>query len=353
MRHAQPSAMHTMRRNEPNRTAESQPVGPAAGVSVVMVSYWTGSVLTAVIESVLAPDQEGVIELVLVDNGNPPEVTAQLARWAAADPRLVLLSGHDNVGFARGCNIGIRRARGRHLLLLNPDCRLAPGAVPSLLAEAESLGDQWMLGCRVLNPDGSDQRGSRRALLTPCTALVEVFRLDRLAPKLFRRHRLNRHESPLPESTSRVPVINGACMMLPAATFHAVGGMDEGYFLHVDDLDLCLRLHRDAIPVYFAPCVEAVHYAGSSRIGPIRIEWHKTRGFLRYFRVHYRGLGWMPLIAPLSAGILTRFGIKVIRWLLHSAWKRLVSREPQLPTSARKLSSIEGRASEAKPVIRS
>ena len=324
-----------------------------AGVSVVMVSYRTGPVLNAAIESVLAPDQTGVVELILVDNGNPHEVAAELARRAASDPRLILVGGHGNVGFARGCNIGARRARSRHLLLLNPDCRLAPGAIPALLAEAGSLGERWMLGCRVVNPDGSEQRGSRRALLTPVTALVETFRLDLLAPKLLRRRRLNHHEGPLPERMVRVPAVSGACMMLPAATFRAVGGMDEGYFLHVDDLDLCLRLHRNGVPVHFAPHVEAVHHAGSSRAGPIRIEWHKARGFLRYFRVHYRGLRWIPVTAPLAVAVLTRFGIKVIGCLLRSVGRRPVSREPHVTSSARELARIKGRASGTEPAVRS
>ena len=180
-----------------------------------------------------------------------------------------------------------------------------------------------MLGFRVRNPDGSDQRGSRRALLTPVTAMVETFRLDRLAPALLRRHRLNHHEDPLPQETVQVRAVNGACMMLPAATFHAVGGMDEGYFLHIDDLDLCLRLYQHGIRVFFVPRAEAVHHAGSSQVAPIRIEWHKTRGFLRYFRLHYCGVRWVPVTAPLRVGILARFGIKVIGCLLRSAWRRL------------------------------
>ncbi len=350
---ARRSAVTFMPRNDPCDTAATERGDRAAGVSVVMVTYWTGPVLTAVIESVLSADQEGVVELVLVDNGNPPEVAAQLAGWAADDPRLVVINGHGNVGYARGCNLGTRRARGRHLLLLNPDCRLTPGALPALLAEAASLGERWMLGCRVLNPDGSDQRGSRRALLTPLTALVETFRLDRLVPKLLRRHRLNHHEDPLPEDTVRIPVVNGACMMLPAATLQAVGGMDEGYFLHVDDLDLCLRLHRNGTPVYFAPHVEAVHHAGSSRTGAIRIEWHKARGFLRYFGTHYRGLRWMPLKALLYAGILIRFGIKVIRCLLRSAWRRIAPRAPQAPSGAGEHAPVEGRGSETEAAFRS
>ena len=287
---------------------------PPGEVSVVMVSYRTGPVLERAMDAVLAPDQAGVGELILVDNGNPPEVTAALARRAEAEPRLSLVTGHGNVGFARGCNLGARGARGRYLLLLNPDCCLGPGAVPVLLAEARALGSDWMLGCRVRNPDGTDQRGSRRALLTPATALVEALRLDRLSPRLFRRYRLSQHETPLPAGTARVPAISGACMLLPAATYRAAGGMDDGYFLHVEDLDLCLRLHRAAVPTYFAPHVEAVHHAGSSRAHPLLVEWYKTRSLLRYFRLHYGTLPWLPLTGPLAAGCLARFGIRAMTW---------------------------------------
>jgi len=309
-------------RNDPGNTAVFCHDDPAPGVSVVMVSYRTGPVLWTAIEAVLARNQEGVVELILIDNGNSPSVTTELVRRAEVEPRLKLVSGHGNVGFARGCNIGAHRARGRHLLLLNPDCRLRPGAIPALLAEAATLGEHWMLGCRVLDPDGSEQRASRRALLTPCTALVETFRLDRLAPRLFRHHRLNHHDDPLPGGTVRIPVVSGACMMLPIATFHAAGGMDEGYFLHVDDLDLCLRLHRAQVPVYYTPHAEAIHHAGSSRASPVRIEWHKTRGFLRYFRLHFRSAFGLALLGPLSAGALARFGIKAMQSLLRSALNR-------------------------------
>ena len=113
---------------------------PVEGVSVVMVSYRTGDVLFVAIDAVLARDQEGVAELILIDNGNPPEVVAELVRRAEAEPRFTLVGGRGNIGFAQGCNLGARHARGRHLLLLNPDCRLGPGAVPALRADRQQPG---------------------------------------------------------------------------------------------------------------------------------------------------------------------------------------------------------------------
>ena len=111
---------------------------------------------------------------------------------------------------------------------------------------------------------------------------------------------------------------------------------------------------KGGIAVCFAPRVEAFHHAGSSRMSPIRIEWYKTRGFLRCFRVHYRGLRWIPVTALLRAGVLIRFGIKVVRCLLWSAsCRRVVLREAQALSSAGELAPVEGRASKAESTIRS
>ena len=308
----------------------------ASDVSVIMVSYRTGPVLSAAIESVLAPDQEGVIELILIDNGNPPEVTAELARRAETEPRLTLVSGHGNVGFARGCNIGAGRASARHLLLLNPDCRLGPGAVPALLAETTVLGDNWMLGCRVLNPDGSDQRASRRALLTPLTALVEMFRLDRLAPRLFHRHRLKHHENPLPDGTDRVPAISGACMMLPAATYHAVGGLDEGYLLHGRRPRLLPSAGSGRDPGLFraARGGDPPHQQQPSESDPHRVAQDSWLPALLHACTTEVCAGF-SCWDPLGAGVLARFGVKVMQSLLRSAWKWLALLALNAPVSAR------------------
>ena len=287
-----------------------------AGISVVMVSYWTGPVLFAAVDSVLAPDQEGVVELVIVNNGNPDPVAERLALRASTEPRLRVLDGGGNIGFARGCNLGARSAQAPRLLFLNPDCVLGPRAIPALLDEAATLGEHWMLGCRVLNPDGTDQRGSRRSLLTPTTALCEVFRLDRLSPKRLSHFRLNRHEAPLPSRTVRVPAISGACMMLPATTFREVGGFDERYFLHVEDLDLCFRLQSARIPIYFTPRAQVSHHGGTSRANVLSVEWHKTRGFIRYFQTHYHSLRWRPLVVLVTLGTIARFAVRSARLLL-------------------------------------
>ncbi len=277
-------------------------------VSIVMVTYYTGPVLFEAIEAVLS--QDGLRELILVDNGNPPEVVAQIERRATKDDRLIRLGEHGNIGFAAACNLGAKSARSEYLLLINPDCILAPGGLRNLLAEGIRRPRPWMLGGRLMNPDGTEQRGSRREILTPWIAFVEIFHLDRLAPNHPYFKRLNLHTSLVPRETTAVPVISGACMMLPQEDYWALGGMDEAYFLHVEDIDFCLRFRRGGGEIFFVPHVAVLHLRSTSVASLFFIEWHKTRGFIRYFRKNFSGI-YPPLFLPLvNVGILGRFAWK-------------------------------------------
>ena len=156
--------------------ASAQPTAPGttALTSVVIVSYYTGPALEQAIASVLAQDRP--VELLLVDNGIPPETLAVLAAWAAREPRLRLLTGQGNIGFGAACNLGARAAQGETLLLLNPDGALPPDALAGLQRHAAALPSLWMIGPRILDGTGLDQAGSRRRLLTPLSAVVEALR---------------------------------------------------------------------------------------------------------------------------------------------------------------------------------
>lgn len=285
--------------------ATLEALNPIERTCAVLVSYHTGPTLFSALDAVLA--QPEVTRVVLVDNGNPPDVRAELAARAAGEPRLELVQGQGNVGFAAACNLGAARARESLLLLLNPDCLLPPGALGRLLEQAQALDAPWLLGPRLLNPDGSEQAGGRRRLLTPGLAVIEglgLYRLQRWFPSL---RRFNLHQEPLPPETLAVPVISGACMLLPLAAYRKLGGMDEGYFLHLEDVDFCLRFGRAGGRVYFCPSVAVTHHKSTSAASPLRVEWHKTRGFFRYFRRHFAGRYVPGVLSLVNLLILLRY----------------------------------------------
>jgi GT2 family glycosyltransferase len=284
--------------------------------SVIMVSYHTGAVLDEAIASVLV--QTEPVQLCLVDNGNPQDVLSKLQVMAARDPRIRILTGHGNVGFSKGCNLGAKVADGDFLLFLNPDSKLAPDAVTKLKRHDAALARPYMIGARLLDENGQDQRGCRRALLTPKTALIEALHLH----SLFPRERLNFNEEPVPSTITPMPAISGAFMFLPKQDFWRIGGFDEGYFLHVEDLDICLRFRRVGGQIYFAPDVVVTHVGGTSGATKAFVEMHKARGFIRYFRKNFAD--YPPvLLWLLDAAVWCRTWMKIgmSRIAAHTAFK--------------------------------
>ena len=131
---------------------------PHRKVSVVMVVYMTGEALQQSIECVLADPL--VDELVIVDNGSTRMEAARLKRLSESDARLRLLTGHGNVGFARGANLGARGAAGDTIVFLNPDAFLQPGCIAELVRAIDGRPVPTLVGGRVLNADRTEQRGA-------------------------------------------------------------------------------------------------------------------------------------------------------------------------------------------------
>jgi GT2 family glycosyltransferase len=276
----------------------------SGAIAVVMVSYRTGPVLFDAIDAALRAN--GVSQVVLVDNGNPAEVEARLDARAAAEPRLVVLRGHGNVGFAHACNLGTFAAPGAAwLMFLNPDAVLEPGAAEALVVAGEGRRRPWIVGARILGADGREQRGARRRAPTLARALGALIG--------GRADRMHLEDAPAPEGPIAVDAVSGAGLLLRADDFVALGGFDESYFLHVEDLDLCRRAQLDDGEVVFVPTAVVRHVGATSDASALFVEWCKGRGLARYL-VRFapdpisRGLALLagPLIvaAAVARGVL-------------------------------------------------
>ncbi len=293
-------------------------------IAVVMVSYQTGAVLFPAIGAVL--DQPEVSEFVIVDNGNPAEVQQQLRQLAEAESRVQLLQGQGNIGFAAASNLGAAHtgpSTPAALFFLNPDCLLPTGCTGRMLHELAALPQRSLLSPLLVNPDFTEQRGSRRSVLTPWRAVVEWLGLYRLAPRHPYFRRFNRASDPLPLHTHPVDVTSGAAMLISRELFDELGGFDENYFLHVEDVDLCVRLLKSGGSAHVAPHIRVVHHLSSSEASPVRIDWHKSVGFCRYFRKHFDGVYPRGFVSAVNLLVWCRF---VIRLPLQLAQSILVPR---------------------------
>lgn len=275
---------------------ESDVLPARRAVSVVMVVYMTGEALEQSLACVLADPL--VDELVVVDNGSSPGESEHLRMLAARDGRVLLLSGHGNIGFARGANLGALKARGEVLVFLNPDAFLQAGCVAALAREIEGRAAPCIVGGRVLNADRTEQRGARRGEITPMSAVLSMSGLAK--GRALGRYEVHWEGDALPDHAVPTPTISGACFCMRREDFDHVGGFDEGYFLHVEDVDLCWRVRQAGGEVLFHPKAEVVHIGGTSQTSPLKVEFHKGVGLARYFRKRARGPGAAALAWALS-----------------------------------------------------
>ena len=255
-------------------------------VSAVVVTYWTGPSLGECLQALLP--QATLSELIVVDNGNDDDTRKWLQEVAATDPRIRLISPGRNIGFAAGCNLGAAAARGEYLAFVNPDLVLPPGTLTAVRDILAANPVAWLAGGRLLNMDGTEQRGGRREVLSPWRAFIELTRLNRLFPNHPYFRRLHLYEDESIHEVVEVPTVSGAFMMISKAHYEVVGGMDDNLFIHFDDADLCIRIINAGGRVLYCGNVPVYHYLSTSDVPRIFIEWHKTRSTSYYFHKHFR-----------------------------------------------------------------
>ncbi|PIB93977.1 glycosyltransferase family 2 protein [Caulobacter sp. FWC2] len=282
-------------------------------VSVVMVVYRTGEALAQSIKHVLA--EPLVDEFIIVDNGSDSRDEDMLRSLALTEPRVVLKQGHGNIGFARGANLGASTAGGEYIVFLNPDANLQPGCVAALVTAFKGQPTPTVVGARVLNVDGTEQRGGRRGEVTPMTTVLTFGQFTRRHPQLasFEIHREN---EPLPRGPAPMPTISGACFAMRRGDFEVLSGFDEGYFLHVEDIDLCWRARRAGGQVLFQPDAKVIHLGHTSQEHPLKVEFHKGVGLTRYFIKRADSLQLFAAAVLLAPAIMLMSVCRPLLWKL-------------------------------------
>ncbi len=271
----------------------------------MIVNHNAGRLLGDCLDAALAQARQ----MILIDNASVPGPFEAVASRFATHDNLTIVRSKVNTGFAAGCNRGVSLATEPVFLFLNPDCILAPGSLQTLV-EALRSGDRvGMVGGLLTDHMGREQGGARRSVPTPWRSFVRGFGLSRLAwlaPKLFSDFYL--HSEPLPPSAVDVEAVSGALTLVSREAFDDAGPWDEGFFLHCEDLDLCMRFRNKEWRVLFEPRALAVHYRGMcGRSRPLAVEWHKHRGMIRFYRKHFRGSYPPGVFGLVVVGVWLRF----------------------------------------------
>jgi GT2 family glycosyltransferase len=279
-------------------------------VSLITVNYNAGDFLEGCVSSALGQ----VDELIVIDNASADDSLTKLEAAFSATPALKIIRNAENIGFAAACNIGLNESTGSYLFYLNPDCVLEPDSVQRLVQALDNYPDAGMVGGLLVNSDGTEQGGGRRAIPTPWRSFVRAFGLSRFAdrwPRLFFDFHL--HKQPLPSQPIEVEAISGACMVVRRAAMNAVGQWDEGYFLHCEDLDFAMILRQQGWKIMFVPDARIIHNKGAcSHSRPLFVEWHKHRGMVRFYRKFFKHQYPLGLMGLVTLGVWFRFAGVVI-----------------------------------------
>jgi len=278
-------------------------------LDIVIVNFNGGHKILDCINSAIALDD--INQIIVADNGSNDGSLEELQSIAKQNARVVLVRNAANIGFSAGNNRAIHFLSASYALFINPDTLISGDAVRKLLTFMSSDPQTGMAGPLILNQDGSEQRACRRDEPTPLAALKTLVG--------NREKGINKVGKPLPAGPVEVDAISGACMLVRREALEDVGPLDEGYFLHCEDLDWCKRFWLKGWKVMFLPHVSITHAkGGSSHNRRVRVEWHKHKGMARYYRKFYTDQYPRILMYGVYAAIWARFFLLTPVWLLQS-----------------------------------
>lgn len=289
-------------------------------LSIIIVNWNTKNLLLQCLESVYQTIKRIEMEVFVVDNGSiDGSVVAAKERF----PEVKFIQNEINLGFAMANNQALRLAKGRYLLLLNPDTQVKKGAIERLISFMDAHSEAGGAGAQLLNSDGSRQN-SIANFPSLATELLNKSLLRWLFPKAFPGKERN-YPEPI-----EVDSVIGACMIIRRDAIEQVGLLDEDYFLFLEETDWCYRMKRAGWKIYHVPQAEIYHFQGKGveiEKKKARVEYYRSR--YHFFKKNRGGLQWFILLIGLMIRLWTELIFMTIACFFSfytiKRWRRKLS----------------------------
>ena len=250
-------------------------------LSIIFVNWNSSEYLRESVRSIYQHTHGVTFEVIVVDNASTHD---DLGAFEREFPAARVIRSPRNAGFAAANNIGFTASAGDCVLLLNPDTELFEPSVNVLLKHLKQLPDAGIVGCKLLNSDGSVQISSIQRLPTILNQVIDVEYLRLRWPHCP----LWRIDPLFATNMTVIPVevIPGACMLLRREVFERVGMLTEDYFMYAEDLDLNYKLRHAGFKSYYVGETAIIHHGGRSSARQSVSHWARLmqcRAMKRYF----------------------------------------------------------------------
>lgn len=263
-------------------------------LSIIIVSYNTEKLLINCLNSIVANTTGVDYEIIVIDN-NSKDCTVKMLKLKFPECRLII--NNDNIGFARANNQGVRVAKGRNILFLNPDTLLFNNAIPKMLDFITKHKDIGIVGPMLYKNEKKEYHPSIRIFSKPVYTFLSFLPLSGLLVSIYNRYLVNKNK------IRRVDWLWGAALLVKKEMLDKIGLFDEHFFLYSEEEDLCLRAYKNGYKVYYFPAAEIIHFKGksaeTSNIEPTEHFWRSKLYFfrkycspwnIRLFKIYF---GWL------------------------------------------------------------
>ena len=291
-------------------------------LSIIILSYNTKDLILRCLKSIVSQYRNELarkeLEIIVVDNNSDDDSVKSIKYYVSSIKynSIKTIENRENVGFAKGCNIGARESEGKYILFLNSDTEVLDGGflrMVNFLDENEHVG---ILGGKLLNKDGSPQPS--------CGKFYNLFNLFLMLIGMERFGILRTN----PNKLQKVDWVSGGCMMVRKFFFERLKGFDEHFFMYIEDMELCFRAKQLGLLTYFYPDIKVLHKEfGSSNRSFAIINIYK--GILYFYSKHKSHLQFIiaKFLLKTKAVFGIFVGIVIGNSSLYKTYKRAIEIE--------------------------
>jgi GT2 family glycosyltransferase len=263
-------------------------------LSVVILNYNVRYFLELCLESVHQAIKDIDAEIIVVDNNSPDDSCDMIS---SKFPEVKLIENKSNPGFSKGNNIGVEKAKGEYICILNPDTMVAEDTFTKLLNFAETKENLGIVGCKLIDGRGQFLPESKRNIPFPMVALKKILGFE----SSYYSNNLD------PEDIGKVEILVGAFMLMKREVYETVHGFDEDYFMYAEDVDLSYKVLKAGFKNYYFGKTSVLHFKGESTFKDLDYAKRFYGSMQIFYQKHFKQNWFFDLIVKFGIFSASRF----------------------------------------------